>query len=120
MHTFCYNSATSDYTQMATIVNLVLMARTTDWLYEHVVLDPTHAAHEDLRWLSVILKSNLRPNVMTVLNRLCNLGCSEHWGISDISSTVADGRIYWHVMLRSCSPGIVDDLRRLRTTRSPR
>jgi len=93
---------------MATIVNLVLMARTTDWLYEHVVLDPRHAAHPDLRWLSTILKSNQRPNVMTVVDQLCNLSCTEHWGISDMTHTVDDGRIYWHLMLRSDSPGVVD------------
>ena len=103
---------------MATIVNIVVMARTGDWLYEHVVIAPEHAQKPALQWLSNILRSNTRPNVMTVVDRLCSITCSPAWGICDSTMTVADGRIYWHLMLR-CDPPVDGDEGRIEAATSP-
>jgi hypothetical protein len=81
-----------------TIVNLVIMARIQDWLFEHVVIAPKNAAHPDLRWLAQIMAGGQRPNVMMVVDQLCTM-CG--WGICDLTHTVSQGRIYWHLMLKS-------------------
>jgi len=80
-----------------TIVNLVVMARLQDWLFEHVVVAADNATHPDLHWLANIMSRPLRPNVMMVVDRLCSM---PEWAICDFTHSVADGRMYWHLMLR--------------------
>lgn len=85
---------------MSTIANIVIIARTADWLYEHAVLAPEHARKPELQWLSTLLASNRRPNVMTVVDRLATMGCDQGWGLCDLSQQIDGGRMYWHIMLR--------------------
>lgn len=84
-----------------TIVNLVIMARIQDWLFEHVVIAPANATHPDLQWLAQIMARAGRPNVMMVVDRLCTM---PDWGICDLTHSVSGGRIYWHLMLRAAEP----------------
>jgi len=82
--------------QGTTIVNMVIMARISDWLFEHVVIAPEHATHVDLRWLGDILAGRQRPNIMMIVDKLCTL---PGWGVCDLTHSVSADRIYWHLML---------------------